>query len=197
MEELNTIRQGSNESVINFHNRLERLTMRVINAISCKKNEELGRIQTIQELALQRFIYNSQTHISRFLRGRTYPTLSEALTAALEEERAVYISRPARIRLYRVQSSQFNSARPEAQESSTNTHTPRVDSFQRSQRSSNNNRTYNAPSTQHSAPSNSNVSPISNHSNSQKQCRYCKNYGHLINECRKRAYVNSRRNNQG
>lgn len=90
MEELNTIKQFRNESVVSFYNRIENLTTRILNSLSGKTTaERQGRTETISELALQRFIYHSLPEISRFLRGRDFALISTALTSAMEEERAL------------------------------------------------------------------------------------------------------------
>lgn len=90
MEELNTIKQFRNEFVVNFYNRIENLTTRILNSLNCKTPAELqGRTETISELALQRFIYHSLPEISRFLRGKDLFSISTALTSAMEEERAL------------------------------------------------------------------------------------------------------------
>jgi len=43
----------------------------------------------------------------------------------------------------------------------------------------------------------SGVTDTSNVNQEAKQCKYCKNFGHEISECRKREYNNARRNNPG
>lgn len=97
MEELNTIRQNTNEPVVTFYNRIENLTTRILNSISNKSaSEKRGRTETISEIALQRFMYHTLPDISRFLRGRDFSTISSALTAALEEERALQMYKNVR-----------------------------------------------------------------------------------------------------
>lgn len=97
MEELNTIKQSISEPVVNFYNRIENLTTRILNSISNKSvSEKRGRSETISEIALQRFMYHSLPDISRFLRGRDFSTISSALTAALEEERALQMYKNTR-----------------------------------------------------------------------------------------------------
>nr|CAI5863056.1 unnamed protein product [Callosobruchus analis] len=88
MEELNTLKQSKDETVLRFYNKIDSLTTRLINAIH-ERGNPTGKVETIKELALQRFIYHSLPDISRFLRGRQIHTLSDALHLAQEEERAL------------------------------------------------------------------------------------------------------------
>ena len=92
MEELNTIRQSYNETILSFYNRIDKISTRLLNTISFQNHTEVeGRSQTIKELALQRFILHSTSDISRFLRSKEPKTLSLALNSALEEERALHM----------------------------------------------------------------------------------------------------------
>lgn len=45
MEELNTLKQAHNESFSSFHDRIDQISMQIINSLSFKnKNEELGKV---------------------------------------------------------------------------------------------------------------------------------------------------------
>ena len=93
MEELNTLKQGVHESVVSFHERLDKITMRLLNTMTFKsETEQRGKIETIKELTLSRFIYHSVPEISRFLRSQNFELISDALSKAIEEERAIKIS---------------------------------------------------------------------------------------------------------
>lgn len=71
MEELNTIKQNANETVQYFYNRIDKLCTRILNSLTCPdESERLGRVATIKELSLQRFILHSIPDISRFLRNK-------------------------------------------------------------------------------------------------------------------------------
>lgn len=94
MEELNTMKQNANETVVQFYNRLDHLQTRILNNISSRYTDErFNRYEMIRELTTQRFIFHSLPDISRFLRSRDYNSLSEYLNAALEEERALRINK--------------------------------------------------------------------------------------------------------
>lgn len=178
MEELNTLKQSHNESVSSFHDRIDQLSMRIINSLTFKnENEELGKIETIKELALSRFIYHSNPEISRFLRSQNLEKLSDALTKASEEERALKISqneykRPS-------QNTKFCNV---CNRSGHQT----KDCFKNSSRHQIKSHVFvNQP----------NSNQFNNTQRNHKFCRYCKATGHLINECRKREYANKQRHN--
>lgn len=59
MDELNILKQGLNESVVGYHDRIDQLVIRLMDTMSFKDaNERLGKIEkkTIKELALSRFM---------------------------------------------------------------------------------------------------------------------------------------------
>lgn len=173
MEELNTLKQGITEPIASFHEKIDKLTTRLFSAMTYKnKNEQLGKIETIKELALSRFIHHSKPDISRFLRGQDLTDLSEALSKALEEERAIGISN-AEFRQKPSSSSKYCS-------------------FCRSQGHFTKDCFKKQRNTQNINFNNSQFKPKLHPSN-EKICNYCKNKGHLINECRKREYNNKRK----
>lgn len=184
MEELNSLRQSSHESVTSFHERIDQLSTRIINSFTFKdKSEEIGKIETIKELALNRFIYHSTPDISRFLRSQNIEKLSDALSKAVDEERALKMSKSEF-----KPSNQNNKFCNTCRKSGHNTR----DCFK--------NMPYNntKPSTKSQVFVNQNFSQNRNFTNSngnQKFCRYCKANGHLIHECRKRGYANKFRTN--
>ena len=92
MEELNTVKQNMHENVLNFYNRIDKLCTRILNSLE-QGNETVGRVEMIKELSLQRFILHSLPEISRFLRSKEPKTISNVLTTALEEERALNINK--------------------------------------------------------------------------------------------------------
>lgn len=161
MEELNTIKQNSNESVTSFYNRIDKLYTRILNSLTFKNpSEKIGRCETIREIALQRFILHSAPEISRFLRSKQLESLSDALNAAIEEERASQVSKLTH------QPSKFCTY------CKKNNHNNR-DCYKRKQMSVN---------TVTQSGSNS-TTPNINQNNGQKFCKYCKKKGHLINQC--------------
>lgn len=84
MEDLNTIKQSSNENILSFYNRIDKICTRLLNSLNLQDPvERIGRIETIKELSTQRFILHSLPDISRFLRSKEPATLSDALNSAL------------------------------------------------------------------------------------------------------------------
>lgn len=178
MEELNTIKQHNTESVLSFYNRIDKLCTRILNSVSCRdEGERLGRVETIKELSLQRFILHSLPDISRFLRGKEPKNLSDAFNAAAEEERALQVSKSNYLHNHNKNKYCSNCK--------TKSHNTR-DCFKK-----NNNRSremtvnLNAPQ---------NVSR-QNFQRSNKFCNYCKKQGHLIADCFKRKKNNETYNN--
>lgn len=172
MEELNTLRQ-SNESVTSFHDKIEQLSNRIINSLVIKdQKEEIGKIETIKELALSRFVYHSTPDISRFLRSQNIENLSDALTKAVEEERALKICHSES---KRSQVKFCNNCK-------RNGHLTK-DCFKNTSFKS-----FKPQQVLINQPSSTN-----NQHQNQKFCRYCRSVGHLIQDCRKREYANKRK----
>ncbi|XP_076221696.1 uncharacterized protein LOC143174315 [Nomia melanderi] len=170
MEELNSIQQSRNENVSQFYQKLEELQSRILGTIhstDCEVNTLAGRVAMVNEMTLNRFVYHSHPQISQMLRYRDFPNINSAFTAALAEEKALRM---------------------------------RYDNFQRcricNKSNHNTNDCYLGRQKPHPSKTiNFTQSNRNNASSSMKQCRYCKNFGHSIEECRKREYNNSRQNN--
>lgn len=191
MENLNTIRQQSNETAITFFSRIDKCTMRIIDTIP---DEDIAKIKTIREIALQRFIFHSLPDISRYLRGKTYKTINDALNDALEEEMALKINQQKlgnshhRVGNYVRHNKVHNS----------NFHTQSDSNFQNRNQNPNNYNSQIRPN--HSNSQARNYASTSNYHTStatgnRSNCAYCKKTGHHISECRKRKYNNERRGN--
>lgn len=196
MEELNTIKQHANETVLSFYNRVDKLCTRLLNSISCNQGELLGRTETIKELSLQRFIFHSLPDISRFLRSQGPKDLATAFNAAIEEERALQISKQNRPILQKTKYCSICKTKTHNTQNCykkgniqvnqpSNTH-----NFSKQGSSANNyNGNYSKTDT------NGNSFSSKNRSGSSKFCNYCKKNGHLINECYKRNKKNFNTNN--
>lgn len=94
MEELNTLRQKPSEPVASFHDKIYKLVSRIINTIPSENQiQRNSKIEIIKELALTRFVHHSLPDISRFLRGQSLHTMSDAFNKAIEEEKALNMSK--------------------------------------------------------------------------------------------------------
>lgn len=187
MEELNTIKQNLNENVLSFYNRIDKLCTRLLNSLVCQnENERIGRVQTIKELSIQRFILHSLPDLSRYLRSKEPKTLADALNAALEEERALQISKQGRSF-----PKAFTSTNRYCAQCKTKSHNTR-DCFKNKSQTVHVNKPFQKPAnpntTSYNKNNNYNASTSAHQSadRSQKFCNYCKKSGHLISDCFKR-----------
>lgn len=187
MEELNTLKQGHSESVASFHERIDKIVTRLLNSMTYKnENEQIGKIETIKELALSRFIHHSVPDISRFLRSQNLSDMSEAYSKAVLEERALKIS----LDEFKIKTSTSSNLHCSFCKKSGHT----VKNCFKKQNNNSNNVFFNQNQNHSRGNHSSNNFSSNNHNNSNKVCYYCKKRGHLINECRKLQYVNSQRN---
>lgn len=91
-EELEMIRQHSNESITDFFKRVERakndcLQAEILNNHESSKEDLPGLKRSIQQTALRRFIIHCHPSISTMLRAREIKSLNEAFSLALREEK--------------------------------------------------------------------------------------------------------------
>ncbi|KAL3283661.1 hypothetical protein HHI36_006800 [Cryptolaemus montrouzieri] len=184
MEELNTIKQQMQESVLSFHNNIEQIYTHIINSIPANYSDIRGRSETLRELALQRFIFYSKPDISRFLRSKDISTLPDALNAALDEERALNMTK-----------NHFPKTKKYCSHCKHDTHNT-AECFKKSSVQFNNpiSNSNNRNEVSNFWSSSNNASQKTNWSHKTKTCNYCKKQGHTISECRKREYNNSRKN---
>mgnify|MGYP002715704619 CR=1 FL=1 len=96
MEELTSCRQKSNESVTEFYERLENLSRGIVSnlKVDVKDKRTLSiKIDYINEIALGRFIYHSNSEISQVLRWRNFDSINSAYSAAIAEEKFLEMRR--------------------------------------------------------------------------------------------------------
>lgn len=167
MEELNNSRQNFNESITDYFQRLEMLNSRAISAArQYTENAQNinGKIETINEITLNRFVYHSIPQISQMLRWKDFNNLNSAYTAAVTEERALNIRN----------TSKFCKICRKSNHDTSNCRFKQKFKVNTIQNSSNNNNTLKNNTSQNQTYS--------------KFCNYCKKNGHVINECRKLKY---------
>lgn len=173
-EELETIRQGPNETVTDFFKRLEKLKNTCITAEDnqCEDpNEFQGLKKSILRTALRRFILHTKPDISQMLRARDIKTLNEAFNIASQEEKILTYTRNPK----------------------------KSESLYCSNCKMSNHSTQNCrrkPKARQEFPPRTSQQFQPKHIgqfNSTKFCNYCKNKGHDINECRKRQFKEQNR----
>lgn len=195
MEELNNVQQKSNETILDYYNRIDKIQTRLLNNLRfLTPNQQNGRSELIKELVLQRFVLHSNPDIARFLRGQHAKDLPQALKLAQEEERALQIYKPSRNTNQGVVNNKF------CQFCKIPGHLIK-DCYKK--RNSNRNVHFNTPVTSTRKPTTSSNPPtnqaVQNNSTGdprqKKICKYCKKLGHLINECYTLKRNNERQKN--
>ncbi|KAG7304592.1 hypothetical protein JYU34_011565 [Plutella xylostella] len=183
--DVQTCKQHPSESISQYVLRFESCLTRLQaeTQFTCEDKSELkGRIATTERVALNAFMLGINSNIAFIVRCRNPKNLSEAITHALEEEK-----------LHNLSKISFKPAKECTichKKGHNNSECYRVKNNQ-------GHRSFhiNAPS-----PSSSRNIPVTqnsnfNSNNNIKSCRYCKNMGHTIDECRKRKYNMQRREN--
>lgn len=170
-----------NESITQYSLRVETYLTRLQTDIthSTRDHSEIkGRIASTEDLALHTFLLGLPTNISTILRCRNPSSLQEAIDLACQEEK---------LQNY-IQSSK-NEIKPRCRVCGRIGHSEKNCFQNRHQRP------IHVLNPSQSQPIIHQQQP-SSHNNVNKQniiCRYCKNIGHDISQCKKRQYNNSRK----
>ncbi|XP_075978371.1 uncharacterized protein LOC142978033 [Anticarsia gemmatalis] len=175
------------ETVTQFSLRIESCLTRLLADVhfSCDKKDELvGRVAGIEDLALNTFLMGLNPSFSHIVRCRNPKTLNEAVTHAIEEEKL------------------FNATKLSSKSPKTcSTCNKQGHLSSECYRNKNKNVKSYDTNFSNSNLSNQNRFPMQIQSSQipnnfpRKSCAYCKRPGHLITECRKRQYNNQHRNN--
>ncbi|KAF5279736.1 hypothetical protein FQA39_LY05426 [Lamprigera yunnana] len=187
LEELNSCKQFYNESISDFFQLLEIINSRALSAVhqdTTDQNISSGKIASINEITLNRFIFHSNAQISQMLRWKNFENLNSAYTAALSKEKALNIQKYSKPKFCKI-----------CGRNNHDTSHCRAKSNQNQRRSVNlvNNQTEPTDNKtrlyEYQKFKFNNSNPNSNFRS--KICRYCKRQEHLIEECRKRQCNNS------
>lgn len=165
--ELQSMFQRDKETVTEYFHRVDLLRSKIIEKLIAEIEDEslLGRQLSTEEMALNVFVNGLNSDLGTMLRTKEFKKLSDAGRFAMQEDK---------IRA-------MNSARQTLYKASLAMTKP-----------TNNSRFLISQSTTQRPPRPFN--PPSNLPPNNKICNYCKNPGHLIHECRKRAFNNQRFN---
>lgn len=164
--------------------RIETALKKLLTSVKqiCENNSELvGRLASINDLALQTFILNVKPEIGLILRSRQTKTLNEAFNVAIEEEKIQSLMREQH---NKNRSTYFQNKNPNYNNSSG--------AYPKYNNNNNNNNQNRSVKFVANDKKNSKGNNQSNF-NGEKFCKYCKNNGHVIDECRKLKFKNSQR----
>lgn len=170
--ELLNSRQRHNESVRCFSNRIEKLVLDLNDA--CIASEGIAAANVIQNLnkksALKAFVEGLENPIKLIVKASRFHEFQDAVEAACEEERSINSNKK----------SSYQNSKPAK---------PPVKCFKCGKMNHTASQCYtqNFPS----YPNHTRIK-TENVYNVQEVCRYCKNVGHSIELCRKRAFNNSK-----
>lgn len=168
--------QSNSENVNQFALRVETCLAKLLTEINIsiptkKKGELAGRVAAMQDLALHTFISGLNPRLSTVVRCRDPETLNEAIGFAVSEEKILQtISKRSAL--------------------STNTNSPNQGRWPQRRFQQNRIQHQGYPNDPNNQKPSTSGPPV---------CRYCKNVGHTIEECRKREFNNNRfkdQNNQ-
>lgn len=177
--ELQSMFQGQNESLTDYYHRVDLCRNKIIEKLNIEITDKtlLGRLATTEETALNVFINGFSSDIGIMLRTKGFKNLSEAGNFAKQEDK-IRAMNNARQLLFKplIQNSSRPLTRP-------NFNRPQTNSISRPQHNPSIRPQNNAP------PTGQITSAV------PKFCNYCKYPGHIISECRKRAYNNQRAQN--
>lgn len=169
LTDLQECRQLSNEPVNQFALRIETCLSKLLTEVTLSNKNDvelIGRTAAMEDLALNSFLLGLKPEISNLVRSKNPNNLNEAINFATSEEKILAF---------------FNKRNP---------HNNNI-AFQRSSSKS-----QHHTHSRSSAPITSPRPHINQHQVSQNNqslfCRYCKISGHVLENCRKREYNNSR-----
>lgn len=174
--ELQSMYQTPNETITDYYHRVELCRSKIIEKLNTEicDNTLIGRLVTTEETALNVFINGLNSDIGIMLRTKEFNNFSEAGRFALHEDK-IRAMNNARQALFRLPTPRplIMTNRPPIR---TGLENPR--------------REITYSQYRQIAPTQHDKHPYSMHKDS-KICSYCKNFGHVIADCRKRIYNNN------
>lgn len=186
--ELNSCRQNQHEPVISYANRIENLYVKIINSLDKDFSQEAKKavVQVLKNQTLHVFITGLNKEFSILVKSQKPDSLENAIAIALAEEQ----EQKSKFEISKFQN--VNSSSKYCHNCHKLGHTTfncRLNNYQNFKSKSEHKTVRHVQNfNHHNYHSNNNQNPKSN-----KFCNYCKKPGHLIEECRKRAYNNNRK----
>ncbi|XP_028158551.1 uncharacterized protein LOC114351505 [Ostrinia furnacalis] len=187
--ELQSLFQRPNESITEYFHRVDLCRSKIIEKLNAEIIDDTlsGRLATTEETALSVFVNGLSSDIGTMLRTKGFTALAEAGRFAMQEDK-IRAMNNARQTLFRLAVPTNNARQPlfrptVPRHTNNSTHRTIIPRY-------NSNNRFTPPNQPH-PQTNSNFT-----AQNPKICNYCKNVGHEIADCRKRAYNNNLRNNQ-
>lgn len=178
--ELHSLRQLPSENVMSFSNKVENCYIKLLNTLDANLTREAREACTklLKTQALNVFIRGLHKDISILVKSQNPDSLERAISLALSEEQEQLSSNEMLKQTYCTICKRNNHSTVNCRFKNQTERNIRHVQNQNDTASN-----YNKNS--------SNFRPTQNYS--QKFCRYCKKNGHLIEECRKREYINNKK----
>lgn len=186
LSELQDCKQSSIESVNQYALKIETCLAKLLTEINIsiptkRKTELTGRVAAMEDLALHTFMIGLHPRLSQIVRCRDPDNLNAAVNFAVAEEKILTSLNK------RPQSPFINNERHRLPprrdfQSRPNNFQPRPNNFQP--------RPNNFQPRAFQVQQNNRPEHFRNFNTNDVTCRYCKNIGHTIENCRKRLYNN-------
>lgn len=187
--ELSLCKQEPRENIVSYSQRIENCLVRLTNSLDPNLTlaERKANVKLLRSQALTIFLMGLNKDLSIVVKSQRPQSLEDAISLAQAEEKEQQARREIDRHSNPSHFRQNNTNYPKY--SGYNSSKPQLSNFNSKPQQQ---RTFFS----HSMSLNPTPKP-SFHSPMQtppKQCRYCKNLGHTIDECRKRQYNNAMRN---
>lgn len=193
--DLQNCKQMPSEDVMQYSLRIETCLTRMQSDIhySCDNKDELvGRLAASEDLARDTFLLGINSNISTIVRSSHPKTLSEAISKAIEEEKIYNLSKLGNRTFKQCSICHKNGHnasdcfKNKLKHTTSSYHTVNFNS-----RFPKNNNQNGSDNSQNNLNSNTYQRKFMSNYNPNKICAYCKNQGHLLNECRRLKFKNN------